>query len=113
MTKKEIIEELTKLGIEFDSNSKKNELEKLLPQDNSSEEPVAEEPVAEEPVAEEPKIIEHKIDGRKFGSKVAPLTIFEINDRELNGRKYKQITTLCGQTFLLSEKDLEDQLIKG
>ena len=110
MTKKEIIEKLTELEIEFDTKSKKEDLEKLIP--------VSEEPAAEEPTAEEPKTktkdepITHPIDGRKIGSKIAPLTIEKVEDREQNGRLYKQITTLDGQTFLLSESDLDKQLIK-
>ena len=96
------------------ANPEKKKVEDKKVEAVEVEKPKAEEPKkVEKPKAEKKKEIVHKIDGRKFGSKYSPLIIESVSDYELNGRQYKKIISLDGQVFILSEKDLDNQIIKG
>ena len=52
------------------------------------------------------KKIEHKMDGRKLGNTV----VFSVKDKVVNGKKYNYVTTVDGQSFLLSDEDFKKQV---
>lgn len=69
MTKKDIMAELDKQGVEYDASSKKEELKALLPVEDSQEDPAKEEPSEETP--------EEKEEAPKEEKKVAPESKFK------------------------------------
>lgn len=84
----------------------KQQKETVTPKTKKSKDKIEVQEVKTEVKPEEPNL--PKIDGRKLGND----TIYLVTKKLVNGVQYNNVETLNGQTFLLSDKDLDKQIIK-
>lgn len=92
---------------------KKEEVEK--PKVEEVKKPVEEKEKVEEvkkPVEEVEKKEKKELRCPMYGMKIGNSIILSVYNKIVNRRTYKEVKTIDGVTFLLSEKDFEEQIVK-